>query len=100
MLLVPLLAGLVSSLQLSERLQLPASLRFSPQDKHRELLEDVIEFGLNRSSHLVEVQERALYDKGSYFIIIIAKCPFLQRTLIIREASEKMFDLPASELVG
>ena len=70
MLLVLLLARLVSSLQLSERLQLPASLRFSPQDKHRELLEDVIEFGLNRSSHLVEVQERALYDKGRY----IAPC--------------------------
>ena len=30
----------------------------------QELLETVIEFGLNRSSHLVEVQEKELYYKG------------------------------------
>ena len=46
------------------RLYLAPSVRFSPDDKHRELLENVIEFGLNRSTHLIEVQEKELYDKG------------------------------------
>ena len=54
----------VHSLDLSERLHLDPHVRFSPEQKHRELLENVIEFGLNRSNHLVEVQEVELYDKG------------------------------------
>ena len=54
----------VQSLDISERLHLAPHVRFSPEQKHRELLENVIEFGMNRSSHLVEVQEKMLYDKG------------------------------------
>ena len=57
-------AHCVLSLDLSERLHLGPHVRFSPEQKHRELLENVIEFGLNRSSHLVTVQEKELYDKG------------------------------------
>ena len=48
-----------------EQILYPApSVRFSPEDEHRQLLESVIEFGLNRSSHLVHVQEKELYDRG------------------------------------
>lgn len=35
-------------LDLDDRLYLAPSVRFSPDDKHKELLANVIEFGLNR----------------------------------------------------
>jgi len=54
----------INGLDLDDRLNLAPSLRFSPDDKHKELLENVIEFGLNRSTHLVEVQEKELFNKG------------------------------------
>ena len=59
-----LFVACVLSLDIAERLHLAPNVRFSPEQKHRELLENVIEFGLNRSNHLVEVQEKELYDKG------------------------------------
>ena len=40
--------SVILSLGLDERLFLSPSLRFSPDDKHKQLLETVIEFGLNR----------------------------------------------------
>ena len=43
-------------------------VRFSPEQKHRELLENVIEFGLNQSQYLQEIQERDLWTKGASFI--------------------------------
>ena len=46
-------------------------VRFSPEQKHRELLENVIEFGLNQSQYLQEIQERDLWTKGSSFTILI-----------------------------
>ena len=45
--------------------------RFSPEQKHRELLENVIEFGLNQSQYLQEIQERDLWSKGVRFSIFI-----------------------------
>ena len=58
------LISLTRTLNLGERISLAPSVRFNPEDEHRQLLENVIEFGLNRSSHLVQVQEKELYDKG------------------------------------
>ena len=54
----------VLSLDISERLNLAPHVRFSPEQKHRELLENVIEVGLNRSRYLVEVKEKELFEKG------------------------------------
>ena len=62
--LVSLIISTCLCLDLTERLHLAPNVRFNPQQKHRELLENVIEFGLNRSNHLVEVQEKDLFDKG------------------------------------
>ena len=62
--LLSTLISLTSTLNLDERIYLAPSVRFSPEDEHRQLLENVIEFGLNRSSHLVQVQEKELYEKG------------------------------------
>ena len=63
-LLIHTLISLARALNVDERLYLAPSVRFSPEAEHRQLLENVIEFGLNRSSHLVHVQEKELYDRG------------------------------------
>lgn len=59
-----LLPCLGSGFQLDERLKMLDGVRFSPEQKHRELLENVIEFGLNQSKYLQQVQERDLWAKG------------------------------------
>ena len=59
--------------EVDERLKMLEGVRFSPEQKHRELLENVIEFGLNQSQYLQEIQERDLWTKGvslSIFIVI------------------------------
>ena len=63
-LIVTLGINLVASFQLDARLKMLDGVRFSPEQKHRELLESVIEFGLNQSRYLQEVQEKDLYRKG------------------------------------
>ena len=40
--------SVIFALNLDDRLYLAPSVRFSPDDKHKQLLETVIEFGLNR----------------------------------------------------
>ena len=55
--------------EVDERLKMLEGVRFSPEQKHRELLENVIEFGLNQSQYLQEIQERDLWTKGSSFTI-------------------------------
>ena len=40
--------SVICALNLDDRLYLAPSVRFSPDDKHKQLLETVIEFGLNR----------------------------------------------------
>ena len=50
--------------ELGEDRQLRDRVRFSPEQKHRELLESVIEFGLNQSQYLQQVQEKDLWRKG------------------------------------
>ena len=57
--------------EVDERLKMLEGVRFSPEQKHRELLENVIEFGLNQSQYLQEIQERDLWTKGSGFTIFI-----------------------------
>ena len=57
--------------EVDERLKMLEGVRFSPEQKHRELLENVIEFGLNQSQYLQEIQERDLWTKGSSFTILI-----------------------------
>ena len=47
-LIVLISSYVISCLDLDDRLYLAPSVRFSPDDKHKELLENVIEFGLNR----------------------------------------------------
>ena len=54
--------------EVDERLKMLEGVRFSPEQKHRELLENVIEFGLNQSQYLQEIQERDLWTKGDNFI--------------------------------
>ena len=51
--------------EVDERLKMLEGVRFSPEQKHRELLENVIEFGLNQSQYLQEIQERDLWTKGA-----------------------------------
>ena len=51
--------------QVDERLKMLEGVRFSPEQKHRELLESVIEFGLNQSQYLQEIQEKDLWSKGA-----------------------------------
>ena len=63
-LLITTLISLAKPLNVEQEVQPGPSVRFSPEDEHRQLLESVIEFGLNRSSHLVHVQEKELYDRG------------------------------------
>ena len=63
-LLLNTLISLARAINVEEILYPSPSVRFSPEDEHRQLLESVIEFGLNRSSHLVQVQEKELYDRG------------------------------------
>ena len=58
------LISLARALNVDEKIKPAPSVRFSPEAEHRQLLENVIEFGLNRSSHLVHVQEKELYDRG------------------------------------
>ena len=55
--------------EVDERLKMLEGVRFSPEQKHRELLENVIEFGLNQSQYLQEIQERDLWTKGASFTI-------------------------------
>ena len=43
--------SVICALNLDDRLYLAPSVRFSPDDKHKQLLETVIEFGLNRYTH-------------------------------------------------
>ena len=71
------------SLDISEKLHLSPNLRFSQEQKHRELLDNVIEFGLNRNNPLVEVKEKELYDKG---ITLDKSQPFFVR---VQQAAEK-----------
>ena len=40
--------SVIFALNLDDRLYLAPSVRFSPDDKHKQLLETIIEFGLNR----------------------------------------------------
>ena len=54
--------------EVDERLKMLEGVRFSPEQKHRELLENVIEFGLNQSQYLQEIQERDLWTKGASFL--------------------------------
>ena len=54
--------------EVDERLKMLEGVRFSPEQKHRELLENVIEFGLNQSQYLQEIQERDLWTKGGILI--------------------------------
>ena len=43
----------------------PKSLRLENDAEHAVLLETVLEHGLNASQHLIEVQEKELYDQGA-----------------------------------
>ena len=43
----------------------PKSLRLESDAEHAALLETVLEHGLNASQHLIEVQEKELYDQGA-----------------------------------
>ena len=63
-LLFSLCINLTICFQVDERLKMLDGVRFSPEQKHRELLESVIEFGLNQSRYLQEVQEKDLWRKG------------------------------------
>jgi hypothetical protein len=56
--------GSAAAFQIDPRLKMLEGVRFSPEQKHRELLENVIEFGLNQSAYLQLVQEKDLFTKG------------------------------------
>lgn len=43
----------------------PKSMRVENDAEHAMLLETVLEHGLNASQHLIEVQEKELYDQGA-----------------------------------
>ena len=43
----------------------PKSMRVENDAEHAVLLETVLEHGLNASQHLIEVQEKELYDQGA-----------------------------------
>ena len=56
---------LTDSLQREDLAIFPKSLRLETDSGHAVLLESVLEHGLTASQHLIEVQEKELYDQGA-----------------------------------
>ena len=69
--------------EVDERLKMLEGVRFSPEQKHRELLESVIEFGLNQSQYLQEIQERDLWTKGAVCTLEYFHCQRYDRDDLI-----------------